>query len=98
MDSQSKSWFDELESLERREADSEKKECCKTILFGDLASLNADVHNAFWDACVIIRVNFCPQCGRSIKVIREEVIEELKENYGSVQNFIKHKSQYFDLS
>jgi len=95
MDEQSKQWYNEIKETERKDPDPEKRECCKTVLFGDLATLDADVHNVFWNGTYRLKVNFCPHCGKSIKEIRDIVIQEMKDNFGTPANFLKEQGKVF---
>ena len=91
-DDQSKAWHDELKDSGFKEPDIEKRECCSTVLFGDLSSLNAEVMNDFWQGRFALKVNFCPHCGKDMKEFRKEVINNLQETYGTPAEFIKQKN------
>lgn len=87
MAEQSSAWHEGLP--EPLKPDPNRRECCKTVLFGGLTSLSCVCDNDLWRAAFKLDVNFCPHCGRDMKKVRAEVIFELENDYGNPANWLK---------
>jgi len=70
-------WHSELEDSIYKKPDKLTRQCCLSIVLGDLHSLRVDVHRLMFHGSYEMKVEYCFYCGKPLKRYREVVFEQL---------------------